>query len=550
MMGDAEFVFVLIAVAGGMMASNRVRYDLVALIVVIALIVSGVLTSDEALSGFGSPVVIMVVGLLIVGEMLERTGIAHTIGNLILGYGGRSETRLTILLILGAALLGSVMSSTAVVAIFIPVILRIAADTGLQQSRLLLPMSYAALISGMLTLIATPPNLVVSDSLQEAGYEALGFFSFFPIGLVVLMSTIIYFLAFGRKLLTGFAHDASEQTMGRAKNRQSTLQFLDDYALLDQFHLVEVVSKPRADLEAIFHDSEARVLARSRPSNQHSQSDAFVPGMELLPGDQLLISGTRDELGKVSELSSFKYLGAVTEATGQWRESVGVADILVHPEAAILGKSVKEYAFRDTYGVDVIGVLRGGETLADPFGTSLKIGDCLLIAGPTEEIDAFFDRNHDFVLLRVPKEREERPLVPNKFLTSLLILAGMVALSVSGVVPVVVAVILAAVAAVLCRTISADRAYRSIHWSSIVLVAGMLPLADALQKTGGADMVVEALLEIAGDGPPQMMMAMLFAVTVGLPRPVGATIKACGKTLDMTNGFRLLGLPILPRTNP
>lgn len=211
MNSDATFVFILIGIAGAMMASDRVRYDLVAMIVVIALIVSGVLTSGQALAGFGSPVVVMVVGLLIVGEMLDRTGIAHSIGNLILRYGGQDERRPTVLLMLGAAFLGCVMSSTAIVAIFVPIILRIAANTGLQQSRLLLPMSYAALISGMLTLIATPPNLVVSDSLQDNGYGPLGFFAFFPIGLVILLVAVIYALTFAQSALAkNTSHSAGE----------------------------------------------------------------------------------------------------------------------------------------------------------------------------------------------------------------------------------------------------------------------------------------------------------------------------------------------------
>ena len=198
---DAVFVFFLIGVAAVLMASNRVRYDLVALIVVLALILGDILTVGQALSGFGSSVVIMVACLLVVGEMLERTGVARAVGNMILKRGGNDETRLLFLLMVSAAFLGSVMSSTAVVAIFIPIVLRIANDTGLDKSRMLLPMSYAALISGMLTLIATTPNLVVSDELVEHGFDALGFFSFFPLGLVILCVTIAYMLLWGRRLL-------------------------------------------------------------------------------------------------------------------------------------------------------------------------------------------------------------------------------------------------------------------------------------------------------------------------------------------------------------
>ncbi|MDX1345663.1 MAG: SLC13 family permease, partial [Sedimenticolaceae bacterium] len=154
MSGNTAFVFALIAIAGVMMASNRVRFDIVSLLVVLALMLSGVLTVGQSLAGFGSSVVIMVAALLVVGEMLDRTGVARAVGDWILKKGGNSETRLLVLIMLGAAVLGSVMSSTAIVAIFIPIVLRIAAETSLNASRMLMPMSYAALISGMLTLIA------------------------------------------------------------------------------------------------------------------------------------------------------------------------------------------------------------------------------------------------------------------------------------------------------------------------------------------------------------------------------------------------------------
>ena len=178
MSANTLFVFALIGIVAALMASNRVRFDVVALLVVLALMLSGILTPSEALSGFGSTVVMNVAGLLVVGNMLDRTGVANAIGNVVLERGGTSETRLLILIMIGAAGLGAVMSSTAVVAIFIPIILRIARECKISASRLLMPMSYAALISGMLTLIASTPNLVVSGELRDAGYAPFGFFSF------------------------------------------------------------------------------------------------------------------------------------------------------------------------------------------------------------------------------------------------------------------------------------------------------------------------------------------------------------------------------------
>ena len=203
------FVFSLIGVAAILMASNRVRFDIVALLVVLALMLSGVLSVGQALAGFGSSVVILVAGLLVIGEMLARTGVARAVGDWILKKGGTSETRLLVLIMLGAGLLGSIMSSTAVVAIFIPIVLRIAAETKLNSSRLLMPMSYAALISGMMTLIATTPNIVVHEELKNSGFTGFGFFGFTVVGVAILLVAVAYMLLFGRRLLPAEAGDTA-----------------------------------------------------------------------------------------------------------------------------------------------------------------------------------------------------------------------------------------------------------------------------------------------------------------------------------------------------
>ena len=181
MSNEMLFVFVTVTGAAVLFASNRVRLDTVALGVTLAMMLSGILTPIQSLAGFGDPVVILVAGLLIVGEMLDRTGVAQSIGVWIIRTGGSNETRLIVLLMLAAAALSSLMSSTAVVAILIPVVFKVAGNTGINASRLLMPMSFAAMMSGMLTLIATPPNLVISSELESTqGYDALGFFGFMP----------------------------------------------------------------------------------------------------------------------------------------------------------------------------------------------------------------------------------------------------------------------------------------------------------------------------------------------------------------------------------
>ncbi len=524
---DSSFVFLLIGVAGLMMASSRVQYDLVAVIVIVSLILSGILTPDEALSGFGSSVVIMVAALMIVGEMLDRTGVAHAIGDQIIKFGGTSENRLVVVLMVTAAVLGCVMSSTAVVAIFLPIVIRASAATGFSRSRLLLPMSYAALISGMLTLIATPPNLVVSDTLSEAGYEGLGFFSFFLIGVVILLVAIVYTLV-SSKFLLGKATEAEIQGSGSkaVAGNKSAIDLLEAYQLLDKFYLVIVSSRPGKDLEDLFSNIDARIIARRRPSKRASGADAFFSEMDLNVGDRLLVCGSAAEVAKLDQLSVFTLVGVIHEDTEEWKNAVGIADILIHPDAGAINRTVRDLKFRNTFGLDVIGAIRGETAMEAPLDTKLKAGDRLMVIGAWDGIDALIDQNHDFVLLNLPAERQATPPAHNKYFTALGILALMVILSVSGVVPVVVAVMLAAAAAIVFKTISADRAYGAVNWGSIVLVAGMLPLADALQSTGGADIVIDGLFALAGDSSPRVMMGLLFAMTAGLGLVLSNTASA------------------------
>ena len=297
MSGDTLFVFAVLVIAAVMMASNRVRFDVVALLVVLALMLSGVLTVGEALAGFGSSVVILVAGLLVVGDMLDRTGVAAAIGDLILKRGGSNETRLLIMVMAAASVLGAVMSSTAVVAIFIPIVLRIGAETKVNPSRLLMPMSYAALISGMLTLIATTPNLVVSEELKNAGYSELGFFSFTPVGLAVLVVAIVYILLVRRLLL----RDDGEEDTGSGGQR-SVVELWEDFRVERSFASVRIApgsdlagrTIAQSELESRFG---VRVLGIVRRSGRREERiPSPVPEAEMRTADTLLVVSRPEEL--------------------------------------------------------------------------------------------------------------------------------------------------------------------------------------------------------------------------------------------------------------
>jgi len=527
MTNEAAFVFAVIAVAAVLMASNRVRFDIVALLVVMALMLSGVLTIGEALAGFGSSVVALVAGLLVIGEMLARTGVARAVGDWILKKGGTNETRLLILIMLGAGLLGAVMSSTAIVAIFIPIVLRIAAETSLNASRMLIPMSYAALISGMLTLIATTPNIVVHEELKEAGFSGFGFFSFAPVGLAVLAVAIVYILLIGRRLLS------SETQIPITDQRSRSIDDLwEDYRLGEDYcHLRIDDNSPMAGKTIAESMLESHYGVRILGILRHAPGGedriaAPSPGTELRANDALLVVGKPDNIERLGSEQALTRQPKNSRNRQRWLWELGGAVVLIYPESKLIGKSLREAEFRSNYNAHVFGLRRDNQPVADFKDVRLRSADSLFVVGPWSKIHQLQQQTHDFVVTELPSEQAE--IVPSyrKMPVALIILVSMVLLTMFDVLPLVPAVMMASLAAIFTRCLTMEDAYRAIHWSSLVLVAGMLPLADALDKTGGTQVIVDALMTAAGDAGPYMMLSLIFFLTAGLGLVLSNTASA------------------------
>lgn len=503
------------------MASNKVRFDLVALLVVLALILSSTLTVNEALAGFGSPVVAMVAGLLVLGEMLSRTGVARIMGDWVLKHGGHSEVRLLVLVMGGAALLGSVMSSTAVVALFLPVVMRIAQETRLNAARMLIPLSYASLISGMQTLIATTPNIVVHEQLKSAGFEGFGFFSFTPVGLAVLVVCILYILIAGRRMLG----DQYSEESTRQRNR-SVGEIWQKYAPGSTYQKVRIeADSPLAGLSIgeTQLDREYRVRIVGLQRRKRGQDRVVWPSAntELVAGTTLYVFGKPRDIKRLATENQLTLAPPNENDRKHWMWDVSGAAILIHPESRLLGKSIRDCAFRSEHGVHVLGLRRNFKAVEEFGQVDLHAADSLFVVGPWAKIQQLSQKTHDFVVTEYPREHTDAVPSYERIGISLAILASMVLLTIFNLVPLVAAVMMASIAAVLTRCLTMEDAYRAIHWSSLVLIAGMLPLAAALDKTGGTGIIVDALMAVAGEAGPYTLMTVLFFLTavIGLVLP-------------------------------
>lgn len=515
------WVFGLLALCVGCFVANRPRMDVVALCALLALVLGGTLSVSEALAGFSEPSVILIAAFFVIGEGLVRTGVAFRVGDWLVARAGSNEARLLVLLMLAVALLGSVMSSTGVVAIFIPVALSIAARIGAQPRRLMMPLAFAALMSGMLTLVGTPPNMVVNAELHRAGHAGFGFFDFTPAGLVVLALGVGYML-----LVRGWLSGPAQAETPVRSRRRRLRELAEDYQLLYRARRMMVATHSpmightlgELQLRARYG---ANIVAIERSRQFGRVMLTTAANREILAGDVILIDFARGEedIARFANEMCLQDRAFRDDYFADLSRELGLAEVLVPPGSGLIGKSILDLRMRSQRGINVMGLRRNGQSLADNLlHEKLKMGDTLLIAGTWKSIRLLHAQAHDFLVLTLPAEMDEAAPAARRAPHALICLAVTVALMISGVVPNVIAALIGCVLMGAMRCIDMDSAYRSIHWQSLILIVGMLPFATALQKTGGIDYLVGGVLALTGEGSPRGVMAALFVLTavVGL----------------------------------
>jgi di/tricarboxylate transporter len=494
---------------------NKPRMDVVALLVMVALPLTGILDIQHTLAGFSDPSVVLIAALFVIGDGLVRTGIAYRLGDWLVARAGSSETRLLVLLMLAAAGLGSVMSSTGVVAIFIPVALGVAARLKIAPARLMMPLAFAGLISGMLTLVATAPNLVVHSELRRAGLDGFDFFSLTPVGLTVLALGIVYMLL-TRHWLTPRGNDeaaavprltlADLATAYRLGERERRLQVRADSPLVRQaLNELELRSQYGINVIAVERQRRFRTLL------------LMATGNTLLePGDVLLVDLASPAIGL---LGAYQELGLEplplpASYYSLHAHQLGLAEVALPPESKLPGKTIQELGFRSRHKLNVVGLRRHGQALEGVLvDEKLTPSDTLLVAGEWKCIHQLQGQGRDFLVLSLPAEVDEVAPTARKAPYALLSLAVMIVLMVSGLVPNVLAALIGCLLMGAFRCIDLDSAYRAIHWPTLILIVGMLPFAQALQQTGGIDLAVKGLVALLGNAGPYAMLASLFIVT-------------------------------------
>ena len=533
---------IILLISAILFVSGKVRSDLVAICALLALLLCQVLTPTEALSGFSNTTVIMMVGLFIVGGGIFQTGLAKMIGSKVMTLAGNSELRLFLLVMIVTSAIGMFVSNTGTVALMLPIVVSMAAAAGTSSRRLLMPLAFASSMGGMMTLIGTPPNLIVSDTLASAGFGSLGFFSFLPVGLVTLGVGILYLLP-ASKMLT-----AKDKVKDGKDSGKSFKELVKEYGVSDNLFRVHIkshdskaIGQTVVDLN-IYREYGINVLELRRSTGQNRfvrtvNQQLASPDLMLKQNDVLYLSGDPEMIAKFAEDYTLRLLdnhtdeidGSSSNASLDFFD-IGVAEILIMPSSSMINRTIIDAGFRSKFSVNVLGIRRKKEYILNDLGNvKMLSGDVLLVQGAWKDIARMKKESANWVVLGEPLQEAAKVTLDYKAPVAAAIMVAMIVMMVVDSIPVapVTSVLLAAVLMVITGCVrSVEAAYKTINWQTIVLFAAMLPMSIALEKTGVSEMISGAIVTGLGASGPRILLAGIYAATSVMTIFISNTVTA------------------------
>ena len=513
---------IVLAVSAIFFAIGKIRSDIIALCAMLTLVISGTITPNEALAGFSNPVTIMMVGLFVVGGAILQTGLAKMISAKIMKLAGTKSTVIFLAVMLVTAVIGAFVSNTGTVALMLPIVVSIAASTKTSPSYLLMPLAFASSMGGMLTLIGTPPNLVIQETLTEAGYKPLGFFSFLPVGIICIIVGIAVLLPLSKWLLA--KKDKDEKN--NARSSKTLPQLVNEYKLTENLHLLKVSQgSPLAGMKMasldLYNTYALTVLEVRKETDSYSKLTKNISqktaGAETVfeSDDIIYISGDRDNVERFK--TDFNLKTAHTESNGLEFYDIGIAELMLMPGSRLTGRLIRNTALRAKYNINVVSIRRKGEYIREGLADeALKNGDVLLVQGAWTDIARLKTDDDDWVVLGQPLDQAAKVTLSYKAPLAAAIMIAMIVVMVFDFIPIapVTAVLTAAVLTVLCGCFrNVEAAYKTINWESIVLIAAMMPMSVALEKTGVSALISHSLTGSLGQYGALPLLAGIYFTT-------------------------------------
>ena len=519
---------IILFVTSALFLWGKLRSDLVALLALIALTVSGILNTNEAIAGFANPIVLMLAGLFIISGAITQTGLAKTLSTKLLQTAGDNELKLFILTMILAAVLGSFMSNAGTATLLLPIVFSMTREANLSARRFLMPMAFAASMGGMMTLIGTPPVLIVSTTLVEYGYPELGFFTVLPIGIILLIVGL-FFLWNSSKILT---RNEKKQSSGFGEAKSPT-ELINEYQLADNLFRIKMnADSPmvghelrKLNITKLYNISIIEIRRTSQgttsiflKSAQHklAEADTILDSDDIIyvtgafndvkrftnENNLLLIDTTQAEVNKKSIIKEMKF------------DDIGVAEAVVLSSSKLVNKAVKDSSFRNKYSVNILGIKRKSEYLFNNVqNEKIQSGDSLLIQGTWTNIDELDNEESDLVVIGKPTEEATKVTIAHKATTAAIILVAMVLSIILKLLDPVVAISAAAILMILTGCFrNIEAAYNTIRWQTVIFFAAMIPMATAMDKTGTFRLITDVLINtFDGYGPHILLAAFYFA---------------------------------------
>lgn len=506
--------------------SGKLRSDIVALCALLALMIAGILTPQEALSGFSNNIVVMMIGLFVVGGAIFQTGLAKKISDKIIKLAGDSQSKLFLLIMILTSTIGAFVSNTGIVALLMPIVISVALGANASPSRFLMPLAFASSLGGMMTLIGTPPNLVISNTLKDAGYGELSFFSFMPVGIICVVVGIVVLFPLSKIFL-------SKEYKKKKKIDKSLGELADEYKLSDNLYRVMINENSSIknlrlsdlNIPKNYQIDILEIRRKSQDKNPFMKTtlQKFAEATTIIEvNDVLYVKGQFENVFKFTKDNNLELIETSlseeisTESSNNLRfDSIGITELVLMSNSKLVNKRVKDSGFREKYKVNILGIQRSDKyILQDLKDEKMHSGDVLLVQGQWSNIALLNDEQSEWLVVGKTIEEGTKIKLNYKAPIAATIMLLMILAMVFNILPSVTAVMIAAVLMVIsgCFT-NVEAAYKTINWESIVLIAAMLPMSIAIEKTGGADAFSDIIVSTAGGFGPYVVLAVIYFAT-------------------------------------
>ncbi len=506
MTSEIAFVLTILGVAIVLFAWEKVRADIVAMLVLLTLVLTGLLTPEEGFAGFSNPAVITVWAIYIVSASLTYTGIADFIGRQIGKFAGTGEVRLVFTIMVTVAVMSAFMNNIGAAAVLLPVAITLGRNSKIPVSKLLIPLAFASLLGGVTTLIGTPPNLLASDALAEVGLEPFGLFDYTMMGVIIMVSGILYMTFIGRHLLPSYQEtthamtDADLTEEYQLENYLAELQVQTDSPLIGKT-IVESRLGEAYDLTVMGMSRNGRLRL------------GILPNAHIQANDVLLVRGEDTQFNKYEQEIGLTVVPEELSDQNLKNPEATVTELIISQKANFIDQTMADIDFRGRFGLTVLAIWREEKPVVGHLAdVPLHLGDTLLVQGRRERIESIRE-DPSFLVLRQPRKVNRRI---SKAPINLLIFVTMISLVATGVLHISIAAVLGAILSILAGCLTPDEAYDSIEWKSVFLIAGMLPMGIAMEKTGAAQFLADAIIDLVGGFGPRGVMIGLFILTTVL----------------------------------